>query len=73
MHALAVTVPILYHWQTEVRTNTSVWKPHPITEGLGGVVHAGVEISALSKAEKKKEVDCIKQILLLFTSDYNVP
>ena len=39
MRALAVTVPILYQWQTEVRTTTSVWKPHPITEGLGGVVH----------------------------------
>ena len=41
MHALVVTVPILYQWQTEVRTTTSVRKPHPITEGLGGVVHEG--------------------------------
>ena len=39
VRALAVTVPILYQWQTEVRTTTSVWKPHPITAGLGGVVH----------------------------------
>ena len=39
MRALAVTVPILYQWQTKVRTTTNVWKPHPITAGLGGVVH----------------------------------
>ena len=39
MHALVVAVPILYQWQTKVRTTTNVWKLHPITEGLGGVVH----------------------------------
>ena len=58
MRALAVTVPILYQWQTEVRTTTNVWKLHPITEGLGGVVHhlvnalddRGVEITYNTKA-----------------------
>ena len=40
VRALAVAVPILYQWQTEVRTITIVWKPHPITTGLSGVVHA---------------------------------
>ena len=44
MRALAVTVPILYQWQTKVRTTTNVWKLHPITEGLGGVVHTGFDI-----------------------------
>lgn len=46
MRALAVTVPILYQWQTEVRATTSVWKPHPITEGLGGGVHGVITLFA---------------------------
>lgn len=55
VRALAVTVPILYQWQTEVRTTTSVWKPHPITEGLGGVVHeVKLSIDILQSAKSKQ-------------------
>ena len=49
VRALAVAVPILYQWQTEVRTATNVWKPHPITAGLGGVVHRYLNLIMLGQ------------------------
>ena len=55
VRALAVTVPILYQWQTKVRAITNAWKPHPITVGLGEVVHGGYIFDVLMYCSETRE------------------